>query len=125
MISDRTHSDWQGAAKAAATDQDHGPQISPYETSLVSEYARLLLFLVVIPLLIVFLQTFANPQTGWLVLGATLTLTASLITPRGNPVLRLIVLSSFAINIAAMMLQSGRIIGSINIYLKRTVLMSS
>ncbi|MDG2102780.1 MAG: prepilin peptidase [Pirellulaceae bacterium] len=115
MISHRTHSDWQGTAKVAAMDKARRPQISAYETSLVSEYARLLLLLVVIPLLIVFLQIFANHQTGLLALGATLTLTASLITPRGNPVLRLIVLSSFAINIAAMMLQSGKVIGSINI----------
>ena len=115
MISHKTHTDWQGNAEAAAMDTDRRPQVSAYETSLVSEYARLLLLLVVIPLLILFLQTFANHQTGLLAIGATLALTASLLTPRGIPVLRLIVLSSLAINIAAIMLQSGKIIGGVDV----------
>ena len=115
MISHRTHSDWQGTAKVAAMDKARRSQVSAYETSLVSEYARLLLLLVVIPLLVVFLQNFANHQAVLLALGATLALTASLITPRGIPALRLIVLSSFAINIAVIMLQSGKIIGGVEV----------
>lgn len=76
-----------------------GPVV--YQRSLAGEYARLLLLLATVPLLIWFAHSLTVWQTGILCLTATFLLLVSLLTARGTAVLRIVVLVAMAVNVLA------------------------
>ena len=103
-----------------------GSQPNAYETSLISEYARFALLLIAVPLLIAYLQTYANHQVGLLAIIANLCLIGSLLFTFGNSFLRLIVLGCLALNLIATMINvvkiSGVVDSSINSTINRVLL---
>ncbi len=115
MSSERANS--VGVVSAAPITLKEARRARPaaYETSLISEYTRFLLLLVAVPLAVAFLQTFANHQVGLLSLVATLALIGSLITSRGNQVLRLILLACLTVNVTVLSLHAGKVVGGVDI----------
>ena len=72
----------------------------PYEGSLCGEYARMLLFLVLLPLLLVFSDdVFAFRSRGALCFAAAAVLLAALITSRGHPGIRITLLVAMLVNV--------------------------
>ncbi|MEL7497629.1 MAG: prepilin peptidase [Planctomycetota bacterium] len=74
---------------------------SAYETSLLGEYARLLLLLTVMPLLVWFSNFALGDQTGVLCLVASLVLLTTLVTSRGYQPLRITLLVVMFANVLA------------------------
>ena len=94
-----------------------GSQPNAYETSLISEYARFALLLIAVPLLIAYLQTYANHQVGLLAIIANLCLIGSLLFTFGNSFLRLIVLGCLTLNLIATMINVVKISGVVDLSL--------
>lgn len=90
------------------------PKCAPYETSLVGEYTRLILLLLAFPLAFLFAHWVANQQPGILGLIATSLLLASLITARGNQVLRICLLAAMAMNVFAVAITPSKIRGQVD-----------
>lgn len=86
-------------------------RIAPYENSLVSEYARLLLLLFGVPLVVWFANFVSNHHTGDLCLIAGLILLVTLVTSRGNPLFRIVLLIGMTINVFAFAINPNEIIG--------------
>ena len=74
---------------------------APYETSLLSEYARLFLLLAAAPLVFCFAYFALHHQTGILSLVAGLILLVTLVTSRGFQVLRIALLVLVTVNVFA------------------------
>ena len=85
--------------------------LAPYKTSRISEYARLLLLVFVVPLVIWFSILVLNHQTGILCLVAGLILLATLITSRGNPLFRIVLLIAMTTNVFAFAINPNETIG--------------
>ena len=75
--------------------------LAPYETSLISEYARLLFFASSCLLVIWFSNLVLNHQSGILCLVAALILLATLVTSRGYPLFRIVLLIGMTTNVFA------------------------
>ena len=89
--------------------------VAPYETSLISEYARLLLLAFVVPLVIWFSNLVLNHQTGHLCLVAGLILLATLVTSRGYQLFRIVLLIGMTINVFAFVSNPNETIGATNV----------
>lgn len=115
MNSDRPNLDGSIATPSLslARESQHRPR--PYETSLISEYARFALLLVAVPLLIAYLQSYANHRVGMLAIVANGCLIASLLFSMGNSLLRLILLGCLTVNLAATMIHSVKLSGAIDL----------
>lgn len=87
---------------------------SAYESSVIGEYARLLLLLFVAPLVIWFVYSIIKYQTGVLSLVAALVLLASLISSRGYRLLRIALLVAMIANVFALVINPNESIGITN-----------
>ena len=74
----------------------------PYQLSILGEYARILLLLVSLPLMIWSAHYAIQQSTGLLCLIATTLLLASLVTDRGNQSLRVALLLAMTLNVFAL-----------------------
>lgn len=79
----------------------------PYESSVVGEYARLLVILIAIPLLVWFSVFVVKTGSGPLYFVSTLILLVSLFSAAGNPGIRIFVLAAMAINVLARLINPG------------------
>ena len=114
MNSDKPNLAGSLPSSALPTEGSHEHHPKAYETSLISQYARFLLLLVAVPLLIAYLQTYANHRVGLLPIVANICLIGSLLVTRGNSLLRLILLGCLTLNIAATMIHSVSIVGVVD-----------
>ena len=87
-----------------------GALICPYEKSLVGEFAKQLLLLITIPLLIWFARSGITLTDALPPLGAVLLL-VSLLTTRGPAILRIGLLALMAINIFSIVANTQEVIG--------------
>lgn len=74
-------------------------QTRPYESSLIGEYARLLLLLLIVPLAIWFANYTLTNQTGVFCLVASLIVLGTLLVQRGYQVVRVVVLGLMSVNV--------------------------
>jgi leader peptidase (prepilin peptidase)/N-methyltransferase len=88
-------------------------QYAPYGHSLFGRCSWLVLLLLAVPLAFLFAYWMANRQPGVLGLIATCLLLVSLITSRGNQVLRICLLLAMAVNIFAVAIAPSKILGKI------------
>lgn len=77
-------------------------QFTPYENSLIGEYARLFLLLLTLPVVLLFAFAATKHPSGVLFLIAASVLLTSLVTPRGYRGLRVGLLVAMAMNVFAM-----------------------
>ena len=85
---------------------------APYETSLLSEYTRLLLILFAFPLMMLFAYFSAYHRTGILCLIATTILMLSLVCTKGHHVLRICLLGAMTMNVFALAMNPIVLLGS-------------
>lgn len=85
---------------------------SPYDQSLPGEFARLLLLLVAIPLLVWFVRANFNLQSGIFATIATVVLLASLFYAHGAQVIRISLLALLSINIFSSLVSTEYLFGN-------------
>ena len=90
------------------------PKCAPYEASLLGEYARLILLVLAFPLVVLFGHCVANQQPRILCLIATSLLLSSLITSRGNQILRIGLLVAMAMNVFALAIAPSDLFGRVD-----------
>ena len=92
---------WQPVS-AGSLAKGPSSKFAAYETSLLGEYARLILLLLAFPLVVLFARSVAQQQLEILCLTGASLLLVSLVTPRGNQVFRVGLLVALTMNVFAM-----------------------
>lgn len=86
-------------------------QTPPYKSSLLGEYAKLILFACVLPLVIWFAFFLVKHQSGVVCLISSLALLGTLVTTRGNPLFRIVFLAAMTVNVFSFAINPNEAIG--------------